>query len=298
MSSPAAPVPAPWRGILLLLVTVFLFAFADAVAKFMRDDYATTQIVWARYLFQLLVMVPLFARYRLRELVETARPVLQISRGILALVSIYLFIFALAYIPLADGIAIGFINPVLVVAMAAVFLREPIGPGRWLAVGVGFGGAMIILRPGLGVVHWAGLLVVVSAAAFSIIQIQTRMLSATDRPVTTFFYISAVGVVLTSIAVPFVWRAPTLEVWLLLALQGGLSGIAQYAFIRAYDYAQASVLAPFNYVEILGAALLGYLFFADVPDRWTIAGAAIIMATGLYVLRGAGATPAPAPAKT
>ena len=158
----------------------------------------------------------------------------------MALVSIYLFIFALAYIPLADGIAIGFINPVLVVAMAAVFLREPIGPGRWLAVGVGFGGAMIILRPGLGVVHWAGLLVVVSAAAFSIIQIQTRMLSATDRPVTTFFYISAVGVVLTSIAVPFVWRAPTLEVWLLLALQGGLSGIAQYAFIRAYDYAQAS----------------------------------------------------------
>ncbi|MFQ5958608.1 MAG: DMT family transporter [Alphaproteobacteria bacterium] len=154
---------------------------------------------------------------------------------------------------------------------------------RWSAVIVGFVGALVIIRPGLGVAHWAVVLPLVTALCLSLYQITTRLLSTIDPPRTTFLYAGLVGALVMTAAVPFVWRPPSAAAWGLMACAGLLGGVGHYCLIKAYQRTAASVLAPFTFSTMLWVTLLGFIVFGDFPDGPTIAGALIIVASGAYV---------------
>ncbi len=289
---PGAEIPPPARtclprsvrGVALMVTAVFFFVVMDAVVKYLARTYPVPQIVWARYCFHILTMgLLLFPRFGVK-LFRTRRIGLQVWRSLLLLAATFLFFTAISFIPLADAGAISIVSPLLVTALSVWLLKERVGVPRWLAVVVGFCGALIVLRPGLGVMHPASLLVLGTAVCFALYQITTRQLSGTESPYTTLFYTALVGTVVMCAVAPFVWEPPDPEGWGLMILIGFLGAIGHYALIKAFDYAQPSLLAPFNYTQLIWATLLGFFMFGDFPDRWTILGALVVASSGLFVL--------------
>jgi drug/metabolite transporter (DMT)-like permease len=168
---------------------------------------------------------------------------------------------------------------------SAPVLGEPVGPRRWAAVIIGFGAVLIIIRPGAELLHWAVFLPLLVAACFAIYQITTRILSATDSSLTTLFYSATAGAVAMTLVLPFEeWRTPDLAGWGLMAFLGLIGSLGHFVMIRAFTNAPASSLAPFSYLTLVWATLLGFVVFGDLPDRWTVLGAVILAASGLYVL--------------
>lgn len=285
-SAPRTATPrSPLGGILLVLLAVTLFPILDGIAKYLTDDYQVVQISWARSFFQtltILAFISVFVR-RPARIARTRRPGLQVVRGLIMVTSNLLYFLALVYMPLADTVAILFVGPLMVTALSVPLLGESVGPRRWVAVAIGFVGALVIIRPGLGVFQWAALLPLAVALLFACYQIITRSLAATESPLTTLLYTSVVSVAPMLIAAPFFWTPPTPAAWGLFACMGILAGAAHFALIKAYDFANASTLAPYIYFQIVSGASMGYLVFGDFPDRWTILGTAIIVVSGVYV---------------
>ncbi len=276
------------RGALFVIATYALFPSSDAIAKHLTARLDVVQIIWAIFVFQALIIVPVLLVRHGPGLLRTRRPGLQAGRALITVISTLLYIKALSFIALADAVAILMVTPLLVVALSVPLLRERVGVRRWSAVVVGFAGALIIIRPGLGVAHWASLLVLASALLFALFQIATRSLGLTDRPETTLIYVSGGAAIAASAVASFTWAAPAPELWGWLALAGVLSGGAHFAIIKALQLASPSVLAPFVYTELIAATIIGYLFFGDFPDALTWLGAAVIVLSGLYVLHREG----------
>ena len=177
-----------------------------------------------------------------------------------------------------------FTGPLMLVALSVPFLRERVGPRRWAAVFVGFVGVLIVLRPGADAVHWGALLVLAGAFFYAIYQIQTRKLAGYDDPRTTAVYTILAAFIVATVAVPFFWEMPRNTVdWLLFLALGVVGGLAHYFIIKAYQYAEASLVGPFDYSQLVGASIFGFLLFGEVPDTWTWVGAAVIIASGLYI---------------
>lgn len=277
--------PQPLIGILLMLAAIGMFATLDLCAKYLGQRLPVLEVAWARYFGHFLIMAVFLLPRRGLTLLRTERPVLQTVRSLLLLGCTVGFFLAISYMPLADAAAIGFISPLAVTALSVPLLKEPVGVRRWTAVAIGFIGALIIVRPGFGMVHWASFVVLAVAIAYALYQITTRMLSATDDPLTTLFYSALVGAALLSLAVPFVWQMPAtlLDVALMVAV-GAIGGFGHYLLIRAHGLTPVAVLAPLTYTSLLWGIVYGYAFFGDFPDNWTLTGAAILIATGLYVL--------------
>ena len=196
-----------------------------------------------------------------------------------------LFIFAITYVPLADAVAISFVAPFLVTLMGAIILREPVGIRRWAAVVLGFIGTLIVLRPGLGVVHPAAVLVLIAAFLFAVRQIISRALSDTDRTGTTVVYTAMVGSTILTVPLFFVWRMPTGSETVILVGIAVLAGVAEVFVIKALEMALAVVVAPVQYSLMIWGTFYGWFVFGQLPDSWTWLGAAIIVGTGLYTLR-------------
>jgi len=272
------------RGLIYMALAFFIFAAADAQVKVLTQTLHPLQIVWARQSGLLIVVLFLLA-VKGPVILRTRHPVLQVLRGGLAVASAVFFVFAISYVPLADAIAVSFIAPFMVTVMGAVFLREPVGIRRWSAIGVGFLGTLIIIRPGLGVVHPAMMLVVLAASCFAARQVLSRSLAASDQTATTIAYTAISAFAVLSLAVPFVWTTPetTLEI-LLLVSAAVLAAMGELLVIKALEIALAVVVAPVHYTLIIWATLYGWLIFGQLPDKWTTIGALIILATGLYVL--------------
>ncbi|WP_430435697.1 DMT family transporter [Oceanibaculum nanhaiense] len=279
---PATPIDNA-RGILLILLAIACFASMDALAKFLLQSHEMPQVVWARYSFHLLAMALILGPHRLPRLLVTQRPLAQILRASLLLASTAMFFTAISYIPLADASAIGFLSPLLVTALSVPVLGEKVGPRRWAAVIVGLVGVLIILRPGMGSVHWASFLVLGVALTFAGFSLMTRILGRTEDGTTMLLYTAVVGCIVTSLIVPFYWSAVPLESWLLFGVVGALGGFGHLVLIRAYKLAEASALAPFSYSQLVWAMLLGFLMFGDVPALHMLAGSALLVASGLYV---------------
>ncbi|MBT5413415.1 MAG: DMT family transporter [Rhodospirillaceae bacterium] len=273
------------RGIVLMMLAWSLFPVMDAVSKYISDDYHVLQIVWARFLFQALATLVLLLALGRRRALRTNALRLQILRSGGFLAHTLLFITAIVFIPLAEGIALLFIGPMVVVALSALLLRESVGMARWLTVLTGFAGAMLIIRPGLGVLHWAASLVLLSALCFALYQVWTRGLHAVDSPLTTLAYTPLVGLLALSPVVPFFWAWPSAGDWALMALMGAVGALSHFILIKAFEAAEASLLAPFAYVQIVSAVLLGFVVFGDLPDRWTLTGAAVIIVANLVLIR-------------
>lgn len=263
---------------------MFLFAAVDTQAKFLTDTMHPIQIVWTRQLGLLIGAIILLFLHG-PKLLKTARPFLQCLRGISAALSATIFIFAVTYVPLADAVAISFVAPFMVTVLAAVLLREPVGIRRWLAVCIGFIGALIVIRPGMGLMHPASGLVVLAAGLFAFRQILSRFLADTDRTVTTIAYTAIVSFVLLSIPLYFVWEWPTTRQAIALCVgMAVLAAFAEICVIRALEIAMAVVVAPVHYSLIIWATFYGFVVFGDFPDAWTWVGTLIIMITGIYTL--------------
>ncbi|MBI1959441.1 MAG: DMT family transporter [Candidatus Rokubacteria bacterium] len=202
----------------------------------------------------------------------------------LLLASTSLFFAALGFVPLADATAVSFTSPLLVAALAGPMLAERVSRGHWLAIAVGFCGALIVIRPGAEGANPYLLLVVASSGCYAVYQILTRRMAAYDRPEVSVTYSAIVGTLVLSVAVPFFWRTPDrLSHWLILSAVGLLGGLGHYFVARAFLWGEASILSPFQYAQLIGAAGMGYLAFGDVPSGWTWGGATVITASGLYI---------------
>lgn len=284
--APSAATHTPLRGILLMLLAVFLFVIMDATGKALTADYSIWQISWARYMFHLAILPLFFRRQSVTSVLRTSRLKLQLLRSALMLGSTVFFFAAVSYIPLAEATAIGFVSPLMVAAFSVPLLGEKVGPRRWAAVIVGFLAVMLIIRPGFGMIHWACLLPLVSALCFALYQITTRILSRHDSSVTTLAHSVSVGMLVTTIVVfmPGQWRNPDLQGWILMILVGAIGGIAHYILIRALTLAPAALLAPFVYLQLVWAAIVGFIWFGDVPGWSTLAGTAVLATSGLYVM--------------
>jgi drug/metabolite transporter (DMT)-like permease len=280
----AAPAGAA-RGVLLLLASMLVLSLCDACNKALASDYPATQVIWFRYaIFALFALWFAWSRGRLRGF-ACRRPGLQVVRSLLVAGQNGLVVAALPHLPLATVMALIGASPLIATLLAAPVLKERVGARRWAAVGVAFAGVLVILRPGLeGFNAWA-LAVLAAAAMFAAYQILTRLVSAADPLETTLVMTATPALLAITLTVPFAWRAPEGSAWLLFLGAGVLAALGHFMMIRALELAPASLLQPFNYSMLLWAALIGFVIFGETPDAPTFAGAALIVASGLYAFR-------------
>jgi drug/metabolite transporter (DMT)-like permease len=272
------------RGILLVVSSIGFFVLMDSIAKYLGQWYPMPGIVWARYLINLAMLLAWFAARGELGRLRTARPGIQLARGLLLVSATFLYFTSLTVLPLADAAAIGFVLPLFVAALAVPMLGERLDLPRTVAIFLGLAGALIIVRPGTEVFTPYALLPVGMAMCNALYQVLTRKVAGQEHPLTSLVWGALVGAVLMSAVAPFHWQAPAVAWhWLLLAVIGVCASIGHYLLIRAYDYASATLLAPFTYTAIVWAVLLGFVLFGQLPDGWSVAGMLIIVASGLFL---------------
>ena len=271
------------RGIYFTVAAFCVLPINDGIAKYIIDDFHVVQIVWGRFLFQSIAIVGWLALSGRLTGTRSGRHGLLLPIVVIGWLANFPIITSLAYLPLADAIAIGLIAPFLVTALSVPLLRERVGLRRWMAVLLGFVGALVVIRPGASVFHWAALLPLLSATFFAFFQIGVRKLGSVDSPLTILAYGSVVPLVLNSLALPFVWVTPDLHAWTLLAVIGVGAAVGQLLVIAGLHLAPPSVLAPLMYFQLVSSTLFGFFVFGDLPDGLTVIGAAIIVMSGIYV---------------
>lgn len=272
-----------WPAIVQVLAGVVLFSMSDAMAKFLRESLPAPEIAWLRYVVFVLFGVALAGRRRFTA-VWPRRPGLQVLRGVTLVGSAVLFIAGLSHLQMAEASALSFVSPAFITALSVLFLGEQVGIRRWTATLVGLAGVLIVIRPGGEALQSAALFPLASAACWGVCMIVTRMMGTEDRSETTLLWSAAVGLILLTAMLPFGFVRPSLsEVGLGICLGAAASG-GQYLLILAYRRAKASLLAPFSYLQLLSSAALGYLVFGSVPDAAAFLGAAVIIASGLYIV--------------
>jgi len=271
------------RGYVLMTVGVFCFGLLDTMAKYLSANYEIGQIVWARNVGGLIFALSLSLPLRGAGLFRSRRPLLQIGRGLLLVSTTACNFLALSFLPLATNAAILYTAPLFICALSVPILGEKVGWRRWSAIAVGFIGALVVVRPGLGGFQWAMLVSVIAALLVAFYNMATRQAAAHDDHHTSLIYVSVVG---TLAATPFAfldWRTPEgLDLVLFCAL-GVVGSFGHFLLIVAHGLAPASALAPFTYTQIVWMAGLGYVIFADVPDAWVWVGAGMVSVSGLYL---------------
>jgi drug/metabolite transporter (DMT)-like permease len=271
------------RAIAVMLLAMFFFACMDTVNKNLSQTYSITQILWVRFVF-FLGFAALVARQRmpLGRAVKSRAFWLQTVRSLILIGEIGTFILALHFLPLADVHALAAITPLLVTALSVPILGERVDWQRWAAVGAGFVGVLIIVRPGFIQLDWHIFIALAGALFFAVYQIMLRIASRYDPPETTVLYSALVGsIVLTAIG-PFSWRWPDAEDWALLLVGALLGALAHFSLTKALELGEASKLQPYGYTLMVWAAVLGYLAFGQFPDAFTVAGGILIAASGIY----------------
>lgn len=283
---PSATDPrARMKGIGLICLALVCFALLDTTAKWLNGHMNTVQVIWARFTGHFVLSFLIVNPWISPGLVRTRRLKLQLARSALLLGSTAFNFVALRYLQLDQTASIMFTAPFFVAALAGPILGEWIDWKRWTAIGVGFAGILLVTRPGAGGIHPAAVFSVMAAGCFALYSITTRILASHDRTDTTSFYSSVVGLLVSSVAVGWVWTTPAS--WTTMAgmlAVGAFGWIGHLILIVAHRYAPAPVLAPFSYSQIVWMSLTGALVFGDKPSSWTMAGAGIVIVSGLYLL--------------
>jgi drug/metabolite transporter (DMT)-like permease len=271
----------PLTGIFLILLAVLIFSFSDASAKYLTQTLPALEIAWLRFACFVAILLPALAKAGARSL-RSQRPLLQVVRGLSLVASSVLFVFAVRFLPMADATAMSFVSPLFTTALAIPFLGEKVGVRRWSAVVVGLIGVLIVVRPGTSAFHPAAIFPILSAMSWAMAMVITQKMSHADGIVTMLAYAAGVGFLVLTMALPFIWVPPTL--WEIgLGIFIGVSSTAgQWLVVQAYRRASASVLAPFSYSQLLWSGMLGFAVFSTIPDRYTLLGATIIVASGIY----------------
>ena len=280
---PVAPVRRddPMRGILLVVLAVALFSCSDAAAKYLSQTLPPVEIGWMRYACFSLLVLPLMLRGG-PSVVRTDRPALQILRGLGMLGSALFFIAGMRTLPMAEAAATSFVSPAFITALSIPLLGERVGPRRWAAVVVGLIGVLIVIRPGGAAFQPAAVFPILSAMSWACGIVITRRMTGTENATTTLVWTALTGLVVLSALLPFDAVMPTAPEIALGLLIGLVSTLAQWLLILAYRYGDASVLAPFSYIQLVWSTALGYLVFTAVPDLWTFVGSSVIVASGVY----------------
>lgn len=273
----------PLFGIGLMVVAMLALPIMDAAAKYMSARIPTLQLVWARFFFHTLLLIPIALwHHPVRELFPH-RAGLQTVRALMILCATALFFKAVALLPLADTLAVFFIYPFIITAFAPWVLGDRVGVWRWTATIIGFIGALVIIQPGFATLTHGVLFAIGAGFSYSFYALSTRKLAGIDPALVTLFFTGLIGLVVTSVLLPFAWVAPQTGDWMLMAVMGLVSAAGHYCVILASESAPTPLLAPLAYVEIISATLLGYFIFADLPDRMTWIGIAIIVASGIVI---------------
>ena len=268
--------------ILLMIGAVFCFPSMDATAKYLMKEIGPAQTIWARYTVQAVIVTVLILP-KINVYGRTNYPKLQFLRSVALMMATTLFFFAFSKLGLAEASAIFNISPVLITLGAFLFLREQIGPRRLIGIIVSLLGALIIIRPGTGVFSIYALLPLGAAIFYSTYSLATRFVGTDESPWTSLFYSAIFGAICYSIYIAFYWN-PMSNNAILLTIIIGLFGTAGHiCLIRALTLGEASLVAPFIYTNLLFTTTWGFVLFGNLPDFWTIVGALIIVAAGIYV---------------
>ena len=271
----------PLRGIGLNLIASIIFCVADTIAKRLAGELAVVQITWTRYVVFVLMAFLLTTRIRGASF-YVRTPWLQAARGMCLVGSSLLFILGIRDVGLAEATTIGFIGPIMVTCLSIPLLGEKVDTRRWIALAAGMLGVLVVLRPGTGTFHPEALYRVGSALFWSVGVILTRRMVATERAETTMFWSAVSGLVVLSAIIPFHFVRPTATQLALSVGQGVLSSAGQWLVILSLRFTPVSTLAPYSYTQLLWMTIAGFLAFGVLPDGWTLAGAAIIVVSGLY----------------
>ena len=279
-----------WLGIVCLVLGQWTLSLLDTAGKLLaQSGYHVVMIAWMRYslntVLMALVLAPHFYRKHGQSILRTRRPGLQLLRATLLLLSTIVFFSVLKIAPLSEGTAMNFCAPLFVLAVSPWLLKEKSYASRWVAVGVGFAGMLIVMRPGGSISPLGVMLGLTSAMIFAAVVVLTRKTNQSDHPMVTLFYGGLVGMVISSVIVPFFWtpHQPTTAEWLILASTGITSTIGHLLVNSAYKHAEASLLAPYAYLQIISATTMGWLVFGQLPDTLTALGIVIICAGGVGI---------------
>jgi len=285
MSPPVTPhsVTAPYAGIACILAGVFLMTISDALAKHLGQWYAPVQILFMRTALALPVVLAVALALGGRRVLRSAYLPLHLARGALNIVSAVCFYMGLRHLPLAENAAIAFSAPLFVTALSVWLFKERVDGLRWLAVWLGFGGVLIVACPEAGSLQLAALYPLAAAMLYAIMMLSARAIGSGEGMLTTAFYIVSGQLLFSALTVPWFWRAiawPHMPFFVAIAL---VSTVGLTLITQAFRLAAASVVAPFDYSALAWSALVGWLFWGEIPPALAWLGMALIVGSGLYV---------------
>ncbi len=271
-------------GLLLGLAAYTVIPLGDGIAKVLTTEgYTSVQITWGRYFFHFLFLLPIVLHRFGKAGLKPKGLKIQTFRAYLIIIATFSFFTSLKTVPLADALSLAFVAPLVVTGLSVIILKEQVGWHRWFAVLIGFVGAIIIIKPGSGLFQWPALYALGAGALFGVYITVTRKTSGQNPPLVSLFYMGFLGTVSLTIVVGFSWVQPDLKGWLLMATVGACAATGHGLIITATDYMEAGLLAPLQYFELLIGAVFGFIIFGEVPDQYTWAGSAIVIASGLYI---------------
>lgn len=278
-----AAIPGALRGLAWMLAGAFLYSVMDVLIKHLEETYSVVQVVFFRNLFAVLPLVLILAWGRRLGQLATSRLGAQATRSLFWLGATASFFYGLSMMPLADAIAIAFSAPLAVTVLSVLMLGERVGRHRWSAVVVGFGGVLLMVRPTGAVFDPVSLIVLLSAVFYAFTVVMARQLTATETDASIVFYPSAIAAALSGLILPPWWLTPDWLDFAELAATGIIGLFAQFAVIKAIRLADVSLVAPLDYTAILWATLFGFLFWGVVPGAAILAGAALVITSGIYI---------------
>ncbi len=271
------------KAIFLNLAAWSILPVMDGMAKHLSTQIPVLQVVWGRYFFMVLISLPLTYFFFKHHLKWPSNIQIQFFRSIFLFLSTVLFFYAISVLPLADSLTLMFFSPIIVTLLSAIFLKEKVGFKRWIAVFIGFLGALVVIRPGFNEINLATMAAMGAGISYALYIVSTRKLSFADSPLLTLIFTGLSGSIIISIIVPLVWVPLNFNQWLLLIGLAAVGTIGHLLLILSLNFAEASKLAPLGYFEIVSNILIGYVFFNDFPDKWIWIGLFFIISSGVYI---------------
>lgn len=276
--------PNSLKGVGLVLTAMAILPLIDVCAKFLgQQGVPVPEMVWGRFFFGAIFTLPFALQKVGVAALRPINPLFNSGRAFFLILGTVCFFLALKYLPIAETLAIYFVQPILITALSPFLLGENVGIRRWVTVVIGFIGVVVIIRPGFQDVNPGVFFALAAGTSSAFYILITRYMTGKADAMVTTFQTSAIGAVALTTAAPLYWVAPSTHQWLLIVLLGAIAIAGHYLITRAYDFAEASLLSPFNYTEMITAVFFGWYFFGDFPDRWTFAGVAILIACAIYI---------------
>ena len=271
------------KAIILNLAAWSVLPIMDGMAKHLSTEIPVLQVVWGRYFFMVLISLPITYFFFKNHLKWPSNFTIQFFRSFFLFLSTLFFFYSISVLPLADSLTLMFIAPIIVTLLSAVILKEKFGISRWIAVLIGFFGALIVIRPGFNEINLATLAAIGAGFSYALYIVSTRKLSSIDHPLLTLIFTGLSGCFIISVIVYWVWIPLNYYQWILLISLAAVGTLGHLLLILSLNYAEASKLAPLGYFEIVSNMIIGYIFFNDFPDKWIWIGLFFIISSGIYI---------------